>query len=127
MKKILCMMAVMVLFAVVLSGCTGGSGGGDLVGRWDMIGYEYEGEFEAVGDWGAMQLVFNSDGTGYSADGGEDAFLWETSGRVLRMELDDTDGFVLDFTYDITGNQLRLAFESMWGEGEETMVFERVQ
>jgi len=118
MKKILIIMLILALFST-LAGCVGG--GSSIVGEWNLLGHESEGELLTIEESFFQLLTFRSDGTGQSETnfGGHD-FSWSTNDGILTLvsEAGNTD----DFDYDISGRELRLNSGHPWA-----MVFERVQ
>jgi len=117
MKKLLGLMAILVLFGGILVACEGSSNS-ELVGVWEHIGEE-----------GTITYTFNNDGTGVdfivftAGDEIDFDFEWSVTDVNLTIVYDsEALGGITEWSYIIDDNTLILTR----GDGYE-VIFERVE
>jgi len=123
--KIIAIVTVAIVAAVLLVGCNCGNGGNDIVGRWEYIGVEIDGEFfEELSD-ADDAFEFNRDSSGIMRERGYNlGMVWSTRDSRLTMEFfhDGEPVGSWEAYFQISGNRLYLA-----DQRDFSQVFRRVR
>ena len=107
MKKLIVLKMVVLILALVLTGCTGNPSNastenGDLVGRWSIRGQEFVFHADATG------YIDIQDGRGHGrAVAGKMYFSWESNGEQLIIQW-ESDGGSDFWQYQLNENQLTI-------------------